>query len=98
MAAFPLQLFLVCLKTAYLQKDSFLPSLPSTSYTPVPRYLDDKLVRVCCLSPLPASERRVLDITQLGTSLIATSDIVERKNVEEGRFGFESRICHVPIL
>ena len=51
MAAFPLQLFLICLKTADLQKDSFLPSLPSTSYTPVPRYWDDKLVRVCYLFP-----------------------------------------------
>ena len=52
MAAFPLQLFLVCLKTAYLQKDSFLPSLPSTSYTAVPCYWDDKLVRVYYLFPL----------------------------------------------
>ena len=51
MAAFPLQLFLICLKTADLQKDSFLPSLPSTSYTPVPCYWDDKLVRVCYLFP-----------------------------------------------
>lgn len=51
MAAFPLQLFLVCLKSADLQKDSFLLSLPSTSYTPLPCYWDDKLVRVCYLFP-----------------------------------------------
>lgn len=51
MAAFPLHLFLVCLKTADLQKDSFLPSLPSASYTPVPRNWDDKLVRLCYLFP-----------------------------------------------